>query len=72
MTAARDVYGVTTREVANLLTFQKEEEIEKRREKIKVAVRRKNERMQGMDARRRLRPKKEDGVEDIMKEQTLE
>ena len=61
-TGATGVCGVTRREVPNSWTIGKEEKIERRKEKIKVAVRRRNERMQETDAKRRLRPRREDAA----------
>ena len=55
---------MTRREVANSWTTGTEEEIEKRKERINAAVRRRNERMQEMDARRRLRPRREDAARE--------
>ena len=65
ITAAKEVCGMTTRDVTNPWTLGKEEEIERRKERIKVAVRRRNERMQEIVVRRRLWPRKEDVAREV-------
>ena len=45
LTATKEVYDVTRRGVANPWTIEKEEEIERSKKRIKVAVKRRNENM---------------------------
>ena len=65
MTAAKEVCDVTKRKVANPWTVGKEKEIETRKEMIKVAVSRRHKRLQEMDERGRLRPKREDATREV-------
>ena len=65
ITAAKEVCGVTKRRVVNPWTIGKEEEIDRRKERIKVAVRSRNEKIQEMEARKRLRPRREDGAREV-------
>ena len=46
MNVTREVCGVTRKKVSNLWTIGKEERLEKRKERIKVAMKRINERRQ--------------------------
>jgi hypothetical protein len=72
MQAAREVCGVVTREVANPWTVGREEEVESLQQRVKVAVRERNEKVRVWNARLRLRARRGDRERELEVERARE